>query len=104
MRAMKDITLRFYKERLLQVLVHIQQRLDEPLGLEELARLACLSPHHFHHVFTGMLGESLASHIRLRNTRGLQSGFPRMFRRLADAISPSPRRRVPDSCSFRRSF
>jgi AraC family transcriptional regulator len=60
----KQATLRFYKERLLRVLVHIQERLDEPLALEELARLACLSPFHFHHVFTGMLGESLASHVR----------------------------------------
>jgi AraC family transcriptional regulator len=60
----KETTLRFYKERLLHVLLEIQQRLDEPLRLEELAALACLSPHHFHHVFTGMLGESLGSHIR----------------------------------------
>lgn len=61
---MKDSTLQFYKERMLRVLVHIQQHLDEQLRLEELATLACLSPYHFHHVFTGMLGESLASHIR----------------------------------------
>jgi AraC family transcriptional regulator len=60
----KQTTLRFYKERLLRVLVHIQQHLDEPLALEDLARLACLAPHHFHHVFTGMLGESLGSHVR----------------------------------------
>jgi AraC family transcriptional regulator len=60
----KQTTLRFYKERLLRVLVHIQEHLDEPLALEELARLACLAPYHFHHVFTGMLGESLASHVR----------------------------------------
>src|SRR5271154_1011969 len=60
----KQTTLRFYKERLLRVLVHIQQHLDEPLVLEDLARMACLAPYHFHHVFTGMLGESLASHVR----------------------------------------
>jgi AraC family transcriptional regulator len=60
----KSATLRFYKERLLCVLVHIQQHLDEPLALEELARLAGLAPYHFHHVFTGMLGESLGSHVR----------------------------------------
>ncbi|MGA3179788.1 MAG: AraC family transcriptional regulator [Verrucomicrobiota bacterium] len=60
----KPATLRFYKERLLCVLVHIQQHLDEPLALDDLARLACLAPHHFHHVFTGMLGESLGSHVR----------------------------------------
>jgi AraC family transcriptional regulator len=61
---MKDATLRFYKERMLRVLVHIQQHLDEPLEWEMLAKLAGLSPYHFHHVFTGMLGESLASHVR----------------------------------------
>jgi AraC family transcriptional regulator len=49
---------------MLRVLVHIQQNLDEPLPLDRLAALACLSPYHFHHVFTGMVGESLASHIR----------------------------------------
>ncbi|HTL58983.1 MAG TPA: GyrI-like domain-containing protein [Candidatus Limnocylindrales bacterium] len=60
----KESTLRFYKECLLRVLVHIQQHLDEPSSLQELARLACLSPHHFHHVFTGMLHESLGNHLR----------------------------------------
>ena len=60
----KESTLRFYKERLMRVLLHIQEHLDEPLPLEKLATLACLSRHHFHHVFTGMIGESLASHIR----------------------------------------
>src|SRR5689334_2625363 len=61
---MKEATLQFYKERMLRVLVHIQQNLDEPLELSALAKLASLSPFHFHHVFTGMLGESLASHVR----------------------------------------
>src|SRR5262245_53327140 len=60
----KETTLRFYKERILRVLLHVQQHLDGPLPLEELARLACLSPHHFHHVFSGMLGEPLAGHVR----------------------------------------
>jgi len=60
----KLTTLRFYKERILRVLVHIQQHLDEPLPLEELARLAGISPHHFHRLFTGMLRESLACHVR----------------------------------------
>ena len=61
---MKPVTLRDYKERLLRVLVYIQQHLDEPLALETLAARACLSSCHFHRVFTGMIGESLQSHIR----------------------------------------
>jgi AraC family transcriptional regulator len=57
-------TLREYKQRLLRVLVHIQQHLDEALALDELATLACFSPYHFHRVFRGMTGESLMGHIR----------------------------------------
>jgi AraC family transcriptional regulator len=61
---MKTITLRDYKQRLLRVLVHIQQHLDGPLSLEDLARLACFSPFHFHRLFKGMVGESVKEHVR----------------------------------------
>jgi len=61
---MRTVTLQDYKRRMLRVLVHIQQHLDERLGLEDLARLACFSPCHFHRVFTGMVGESVKEHIR----------------------------------------
>lgn len=61
---MKPVTLHDYKRRLLQVLVHIQQNLDGPLALDELAAIACFSPFHFHRVFRGMVGESLKEHIR----------------------------------------
>jgi AraC family transcriptional regulator len=63
-RKRSETTLRDYKQRLLRVLVHIQQHLDEPLRLEDLAAIACLSPYHFHRVFKGMIGESLMSHVR----------------------------------------
>lgn len=63
-RTSKPVTLRDYKQRMLRVLVHIQQHLDEPLELARLARLAHFSPFHFHRVFTGMLGESVQEHIR----------------------------------------
>ena len=42
----------------------IQERLDGPLDLEALAVRACLSPYHFHRVFTGLVGETLMAHIR----------------------------------------
>lgn len=61
---MKANTLHDYKQRLLPVLVYIQQRLDDPLGLEELAALAHFSPFHFHRIFRGMVGESVQEHIR----------------------------------------
>lgn len=53
-----------YQARLNRVLVHMESRLDEPLGLEELAEVACFSPYHFHRIFTGMVGESVAAHLR----------------------------------------
>lgn len=61
---MRTVTLQDYKRRLLRVLVHIQQHLDEALGLQELAGLACFSPYHFHRIFKGMVGESVKEHIR----------------------------------------
>ncbi len=53
-----------YQERINRVLVHIEQRLDEPLPLEELAGVAAFSPFHFHRIFRGMVGESVKEHVR----------------------------------------
>lgn len=61
---MKTETQRSYEERILRVLVHIQGRLDHALDLDELARVAHFSPYHFHRIFRGMVGESVAGHVR----------------------------------------
>ena len=61
---MRAATEQTYKERILRVLVHIQEHLDEPLPLGDLARVACFSPHHFHHIFGALVGESVKEHIR----------------------------------------
>jgi AraC family transcriptional regulator len=64
MDTLRNVTLQDYKRRVLRVLVHIQQHLDEALVLDDLAALACFSPYHFHRVFKGMVGETLKEHIR----------------------------------------
>ena len=61
---MKRSTEQVYRERILSVLVFIQKHLDEELSLEEYARVAHFSPYHFHRIFRGMVGESLAEHMR----------------------------------------
>ena len=61
---MRTDTERVYHERILRALVCIQERLDEELPLEELARVACFSPYHFHRIFRGMVGESVKEHVR----------------------------------------
>lgn len=61
---MKPDTYASYRERILRVLLHIQEHLDEALSLEELAGVACFSPYHFHRVFQGMVGEGVMAHVR----------------------------------------
>lgn len=70
---MKETTKTTYQERLLRVLLYIQNNLYEPLTLDELAQVAHFSPYHFHRIFRGMVGETLAEHIRrLRLERAAQ--------------------------------
>jgi len=63
-QPMKKSTLKLYEERILRVLVFIQQNLDSDLPLEQYAKVAHFSPYHFHRIFSGMVGESLKEHIR----------------------------------------
>jgi AraC family transcriptional regulator len=61
---MRAETEQSYKERILRVLIHIQNHLDEVLPLEDLAGLVHFSPFHFHRIFRGVVGESVKEHIR----------------------------------------
>ncbi len=62
--AVRERTRQDYQERILRVLVHLERHLDEPLQLEQLAALAGWSPCHFHRIFTGVVGETVADHVR----------------------------------------
>ncbi|OGT44573.1 MAG: hypothetical protein A3E82_01625 [Gammaproteobacteria bacterium RIFCSPHIGHO2_12_FULL_38_11] len=53
-----------YQERILKVLIYIQNNLDKELSLEELSNVAFFSPFHFHRIFTALTGESTQSYIR----------------------------------------
>jgi AraC family transcriptional regulator len=57
-------TLEDHRARMRKVLRYLEERLDEPIELDELAGVAAYSPHHFHRIFTGMVGESVKSHTR----------------------------------------
>jgi AraC family transcriptional regulator len=66
----KPETQSFYEEAVRRAVEHVALHLDEALDLERLARLAALSPFHFHRIFRGMLGETpLELHRRLRLER-----------------------------------
>lgn len=61
---MRPATLDSYQTRLERVLTYIHTHLDEPLTMERLAGIACLSPFHFHRIFTAFLGETVNAHVR----------------------------------------
>ena len=61
---MRHDTRQTYRQRILKVLVHIQNHLDDALCLDDLAGVALFSPYHFHRIFRGMVGESVQAHIR----------------------------------------
>jgi AraC family transcriptional regulator len=65
---MKPGTRTFYLDAVQRVITHLVTHLDESADLSALARLAGLSPYHFHRVFRGMTGETpleLLRRIRL---------------------------------------
>lgn len=53
-----------YEARLARVLDHIYDHLDEPLDIEHLAEIACLSPYHWHRIYQAMYGETVATTVR----------------------------------------
>ena len=56
-----------YVQRVNRAIDHIVGHLDEPLRLRELARVALLSPFHFHRVFQALIGSTPADFVqRLR--------------------------------------
>jgi len=63
---MKPTTAQDYRDRVLRVITYIGGHLNEPLSLETLAGVAHFSPYHFHRIFRGLVGETLAEHIRRR--------------------------------------
>ncbi|EYF08777.1 AraC family transcriptional regulator [Chondromyces apiculatus] len=62
-----------YVHRVNRAIDHITRNLADPLPLEELARIACFSPFHFHRVFRALVGETLHVFVkRLRLERAVQ--------------------------------
>lgn len=55
-----------YIARINRVLDHIDAHLPDALDLRALARVARVSPWHFHRVFQGLTGETLADRVRRR--------------------------------------
>jgi AraC family transcriptional regulator len=55
-----------YEARIARAIAHVEAHPDEPLTLERVAAIACLSPFHFHRVFRALTGESMRSFAERR--------------------------------------
>jgi AraC family transcriptional regulator len=69
-----------YVQRINRAIDHIVGHLAEPLRLRDLARVALLSPFHFHRVFQALVGETPADFVRrlrLEKALGLMAHQPR---------------------------
>jgi len=62
-----------YVQRVNRAVDHVLAHLDEPLKLDDVARVACFSPFHFHRVFRALMGETLNQFVkRVRLERALR--------------------------------
>jgi AraC family transcriptional regulator len=62
--ALKPRTANDYRARLGRVLQHLTLHLDADHRVGDLARIAHFSPFHFHRIFRGVTGESVAGLVR----------------------------------------
>jgi AraC family transcriptional regulator len=59
-----------YRRRINQVIDYLNDNLDRPLSLEELATVAFFSPFHFHRIFVAMMGETVKAFTsRMQNEK-----------------------------------
>jgi AraC family transcriptional regulator len=63
-RGRRASTSSSYRERVLRALVEIERDPGRAPELDALAREACLSPFHFHRVFSAVVGEAPAEYAR----------------------------------------
>jgi len=61
---MKEQTENSYRRRIDAVKSYVKQNLEFELTLDILARVASLSPYHFHRIFKTFTGESLGEYIQ----------------------------------------
>lgn len=53
-------------EQLNQAMDHLEHHLDQPLDVARLARIACVSEHHFRRLFSALAGMPLSEYVRRR--------------------------------------
>ncbi len=99
---LSDLAESDYAARVNRVVDHVVRHLDEPLRLEDLARVACFSPFHFHRIFRSLTGETVLTFTtRVRLERAL---FLMSHHRSLSLTEVALRCGFSSSSHFSRSF
>ncbi len=53
-----------YRKRIDRVVNYIYDHLDQPIDLQLLAEVACMSPYHWHRVYRAIQGETIAATVK----------------------------------------
>jgi AraC family transcriptional regulator len=53
-----------YADRINRAINFVLNNMDRPIRLEQVARVACFSPFHFHRIFRSLIGESLNEFVK----------------------------------------
>ena len=62
---MQDLsTYAYHMSCIIRVLIYIEEHLNETLELEELAKIARISPYYFHRLFRVYLDETVADYVK----------------------------------------
>ncbi|HEY4131192.1 MAG TPA: GyrI-like domain-containing protein, partial [Gemmatimonadaceae bacterium] len=68
-----------YEERIGRVIEYVFDHLGDELDLNRLAEIACLSPYHWHGVYTAMRGETLAATVKRLRLSGSHTQFDHTY-------------------------
>jgi AraC family transcriptional regulator len=102
MADLPDLANLDYVQRINRAIDHVTRHLADPLPLEDVARVACFSPFHFHRIFRALIGETLHAFVkRVRLERALYLMTHHEGARLTDVAL---RCGFASSSDFSRSF
>jgi AraC family transcriptional regulator len=102
---LKPTTREDYLGRIRRVLRFVQEHLDENLSPAVLSEVAHLSVYHFHRVFRGLVGESLAEHVRRIRLERAAGALRRTDENVIDiALSAGYEAHEPFTRAFRARF
>ncbi|MFY8105829.1 MAG: AraC family transcriptional regulator, partial [Elstera sp.] len=90
-----------YEARIRRVIEYLWDNLDAPLDLDRLADVACFSPYHFHRLYRGITGETVAETVRRLRLHRAAAQLAQSDQPIADIAS---RAGYGSQAAFTRSF